>query len=89
MHLYKIDEVALQQYRGSNAMSSTRSQNTVITPQKYAPPPRPVKPADYEEFMASLDEEERELHIMAEELLGSSYFVQWTHGYKKWRAGRK
>ena len=70
-------------------MSSTRSQNTVITPQKYAPPPLPVKPADYEEFMASLDEEERELHIMAEELLGSSYFVQWTHGYKKWKAGRK
>jgi len=70
-------------------MSSTRSQNTIVTPQCYVPPPPPVKPADYEEFMAQLDDKERELHIMAEELLGSSYFVQWTHGYKKWKASKK
>jgi hypothetical protein len=74
---------------GSKGMSSARSANTIVTPQKYVPPPPPVKPADYEEFMAQLDAKERELHTMAEELLGSSYFVQWTHGYKKWKAGRK
>ncbi len=77
------------QRKRTDRMSSTRSANTIVTPQKYAPPPRPAKPADYEEFMAQLDDKERELHRMAEELLGSSYFVQWTHGYKKWKAGRK
>jgi hypothetical protein len=68
-------------------MSSTLRQNTVVTRERYVPPTPPPKPADYAEFIASLDNRERELHEMAERLLGSSYFVQWTHGYKKWKAG--
>ena len=54
----------------------------------YTPPKPPVKPADYTEFLESLDHKERELHEMAEKLLGSSYFVQWTHGYRKWKASQ-
>jgi hypothetical protein len=52
----------------------------------YTPPKPPAKPADYTAFMSSLSPKERELHEMGEKLLGSSYFVQWTHGYRKWKA---
>lgn len=70
-------------------MSSNTRQTTVVMRERYVPPTPPPKPADYDEFIASLDDRERELHEMAERLLGSSYFVQWTHGYRKWKAGRK
>lgn len=52
-----------------------------------APKPAP-KPADYTAFIASLSPNEKELHEMAEKFLGSSYFVQWTHGYRKWKASQ-
>jgi hypothetical protein len=54
--------------------------------QTYTPPMLIPKPDDYDAFMASLSAEERELHIIAESFLGSSYFVQWTHGYIAWTA---
>ena len=54
--------------------------------QTYVPPKSNPKPDDYAIFLASLSEQEKELHSMAEGLLGSSYFVQWTHGYMKWKA---
>jgi hypothetical protein len=47
------------------------------------------KPADYEEFLASLTAVEHELHEMGQEKLGSSYFVERTRSYKKWIASRE
>lgn len=56
--------------------------------EKYVPPKPSPKPSDYKAFIESLSDNERELHEMAEKLLGSSYFVQWTHGYRKWKASQ-
>jgi hypothetical protein len=42
-------------------------------------------PADFDEFYASLTPQEKELHALATEWLGSSYFIQWTHMYAKWK----
>jgi hypothetical protein len=56
--------------------------------QKYVPPKPSPKPSDHTAFIASLSSNERELHEMAERFLGSSYFVQWTHGYRKWKAAQ-
>jgi len=50
----------------------------------YTPPKPAPKPADFDAFYASLTPKEKELHLLAMEKLGSSYFVQWTHSYKKW-----
>jgi hypothetical protein len=51
---------------------------------KYVPPKSSPLPADYDEFMASLNKQEKELFEIAKEKLGSSFFVQWTHLYRKW-----
>ena len=51
---------------------------------KYTPPPPAPLPADYDEFYASLTTQERELFEIAREKLGSSFFVQWSHLYKRW-----
>jgi hypothetical protein len=48
-------------------------------------PPHP-RPSDAAEFLASLTPRERELHEMATEILGSSYFMDRCHGYRKWAA---
>lgn len=53
-----------------------------------SPKPAPL-PADYEEFYASLTEKEKELDALAKEWLGSSYFIQWTHMYTKWKKGKE
>lgn len=55
------------------------------TMQKYTPPPVHAKPDDVAEFIASLSENEKLLHQMAERILGSSYFMDRTHGYQKWK----
>jgi hypothetical protein len=53
-------------------------------------PPRPAPlPADFDEFYASLSPQEQELHKLAIEKLQSSYFVQWTHFYKKWKKAKE
>ena len=52
--------------------------------QQYTPPKPAPKPADFDEFYASLTPEEKELHQLATEQLGSSYFIQWTHMYTRW-----
>jgi hypothetical protein len=54
----------------------------------YTPPKPSPKPADYTAYMSSLSPMEKELHKMAEHYLGSSYFVQWTHSYRKWKASQ-
>jgi hypothetical protein len=53
--------------------------------QVYTPPKPAPLPDDFDEFYASLTEQEQELHQLAMEKLQSSYFVQWTHMYKKWK----
>ena len=55
----------------------------VYTPPKPAPPP-----PDFDEFYASLTSQEKELHLLAIEKLGSSYFVQWCHMYRKWKKAK-
>jgi len=51
---------------------------------RYTPPKPAPLPADFDEFYASLTPAEKELHELATEKLGSSYFVIWTHMYVKW-----
>jgi hypothetical protein len=53
--------------------------------QRYTPPKPAPLPADFDEFYASLTPQEKELHALATEWLGSSYFIQWTHMYAKWK----
>jgi cephalosporin-C deacetylase-like acetyl esterase len=50
----------------------------------YLPPKPAPLPADFDEFFATLTEKEKELHQLATEKLGSSYFIQWTHMYLEW-----
>ena len=52
--------------------------------QVYTPPKSAPLPIDFEEFFSSLTEKEKELHYLATEKLGSSYFIQWTHMYRDW-----
>ena len=58
--------------------------NTSHTMLRYTPPKPAPLPADFDEFYASLTPAEKELHELATEKLGSSYFIQWTHMYTKW-----
>ena len=44
------------------------------------------KPANSDEFLASLKPVERKLQELAAEKLGSSYFMEKTSAYKKWLA---
>jgi hypothetical protein len=53
---------------------------------EYYKPPKPAPlPDDFEEFYKSLSNAEKDLHNLAIEKLGSSYFVQWSHMYTKWK----
>lgn len=48
--------------------------------EKYKPPkPHRCEP----EWMAALDDRHRQLHVLAQEILGSSYFADRTHGISK------
>ena len=55
----------------------------------YTPPKPAPLPEDFDEFYASLTPQEKELHQLAIEKLQSSYFVQWTHFYKKWKKSKE
>jgi hypothetical protein len=52
--------------------------------QVYTPPKKAPLPYDFDEFYNQLSKEEKELHELATQKLGSSYFVQWTHMYRNW-----
>jgi hypothetical protein len=54
----------------------------------YLPPKPAPLPEDFDEFYASLSPEEKELHQLSIEMLKSSYFVQWTHMYRKWKQAK-
>ena len=53
--------------------------NTYVPPKPTPPPP------DFDEFYESLSPQEKQLHELAIQKLQSSYFVQWTHMYTKWK----
>ena len=57
--------------------------------QKYAAPRPAPLPADFNEFYEQLTSAEKQLHELAIEKLGSSYFIQWTHMYTKWSKNKK
>ena len=57
--------------------------------QVYTPPKPAPLPDDFDEFYASLTPQEQALHLLAIEKLQSSYFVQWTHFYKKWKKAKE
>lgn len=52
---------------------------------RYVPPPPHKRPADAEAFLATLDENNRNLHEIAARFLGSSYFMDRCHGYLGWK----
>lgn len=54
----------------------------------YVPPKPAPPPADFDEFYESLTPAEKELHLLAIKMLGSSYFVQWSHMYRKWKKAK-
>lgn len=54
----------------------------------YTPPKAAPLPDDFDEFYESLTPQEQEIHKLAIEKLGSSYFVQWTHMYTKWKKSK-
>ena len=37
-------------------------------------------------FLASITAEERALQVLAQKMLGSSYFVEKTHAFQAWQA---
>jgi hypothetical protein len=41
------------------------------------------------QFQDQLSTKEKELHALASKMLGSSYFVGKTHGYRAWDANQK
>jgi hypothetical protein len=55
----------------------------------YTRPKSSPKPTDYDEFFKSLTEQERQLLAIAEEKLGSSFFVQWCRLYLDWKSKKK
>lgn len=50
------------------------------------PNPQPPHPHNEQEkkFLGSLPPRERELHLLATQMLGSSYFTGKTHAFTKW-----
>lgn len=54
----------------------------------YEPLPPHAVPEEAAAYVATMTPKERELHDLAVELLGSSYFVEWSHGFKKWSAAQ-
>jgi hypothetical protein len=49
---------------------------------EYTPPPPHRIPEEAAKFLETLTEKERQLHELAIELLGSSYFVETSHAFK-------
>jgi hypothetical protein len=45
----------------------------------------PISP-EGKQFLASLTQEQRNLQTLAQKMLGSSYFIEKTHGFKMWVA---
>ena len=52
---------------------------------QYTHPEHPISP-EGKQFLDSLTQEQRNLQILAQKMLGSSYFIEKTHGFKVWLA---
>ena len=74
-----------EDWRRALTLVPNMSTNPTVISEAYVPPPPHAKPADAEAFLASLPEVERQLHALAAEKLGSSYFMDRTHSYKAWK----
>jgi hypothetical protein len=58
---------------------------TMEKPRRQLLPPHAL-PADSAAYLASVSQEERDLVKLAIERLGSSYFMEKSHGYLAWKA---
>jgi hypothetical protein len=56
-------------------------------PQRQVLPPH-QPPPDAAEYLAAVSEEERRLVTLAMERLGSSYFMEKSHGYLAWKTSK-
>jgi hypothetical protein len=61
-------------------MSAPATDLKRISQHVHSPPPEAVP------FIEAMTEKEKGLHEMAIELLGSSYFVESSHAFRKWKA---
>jgi hypothetical protein len=52
---------------------------------QYTHPEHPISP-EGNQFLASLTQDQRNLQVLAQKMLGSSYFIEKTHGFKVWLA---
>jgi len=52
---------------------------------QYTHQEHPISP-EGKQFLDSLTQEQRNLQILAQKMLGSSYFIEKTHGFKAWLA---
>jgi hypothetical protein len=51
-------------------------------------PPHPITP-EVKKYLETMTAEQLELHGMATTLLGSSYFVERTRGFRAWKDATK
>ena len=53
--------------------------------------PPHIPPPDFKEFLSSLSTTERALHDLAQKHvgLGSSYFMEKSHGYREWKLNKQ
>jgi hypothetical protein len=51
-------------------------------------PPHPIV-AEAAEYIEQMTAAQKELHVLAQEKLGSSYFVERTKGFLEWKAKQK
>lgn len=59
------------------------------TPEKLTFQPPHKLNAQEEAFLKSLSPKEKELHMLATQMLGSSYFMGKTHGFRAWESKQK
>jgi hypothetical protein len=51
-------------------------------------PPHPI-PLEGAEYLRTMTPDQKKLHLMAIQKLGSSYFIERTKGFLSWKASRK
>jgi hypothetical protein len=57
--------------------------------QPYTPLEPHATPDKVKPYLEQMSAKERELHDLAVKLLGSSYFIEYSHGYLTWLAKQK
>ena len=64
-------------------MQTQQAQGPYIPLEPHTPPPETAA------YIAAMTPRERELHKLAVKLLGSSYFVEYSHGFAQSKAAKK